>query len=905
MKPLPPLQEQTPQRLCDDLKFWTACPSCKLRHLYPLYIMGMPIKCTRKSCKADFFAYGDNAQETVFGKCAVSPKKDDQKHGRQNVAGASNSKIWSSCIGEASPTLIETGVNSEGGEGVSKCIKSIKQRKWFRKLEQDGSSSDVEEILPTEFEKSKEYKKKGKQVVAADDGGLEGANGIYSRCCRKSKLDQDMKSIKERKWYRELEQEGSSSDVEEILPTEFANSKECKKKGKLVVAANDEGLKGANGIDSRCCLKSKLDQGIAEVAETDFYDFDRYKREECFAADQMWALYDEADSMPRYYAWIDKVYSPGFKVQITWLNYSTSNDQDGIRWNGNGLPVACGNFVYGETVDIKAIDTFSHRIEWAIRTKKGSYNIYPRKGETWALFKDWNVKWDSDGVNLTKYNYEYVEVLSDYKKKSGAKVAYLSKIEGFVSLFKTSNNNLMASFRIPPKELLRFSHRVLSYKMIGKEREDIPKVSFELDPASLPGNIEQTSNPGNVEAEVKANVAKVSVSSKAPSETLHKQKKRKEREDIPKMSFELDPASLPGNIEQTSDPGNVEAEVEANVAKVTVSSKAPSETLHKQKKRNKPEEINTIDKGGNSKCSNRSRRSANVNKKTLIVETSTCLLDKNKNTVVLDKQKSCDDSTFVRESAFTCQAAADSKGMGPDGMITIPSSLACLEPDMVFYDFDKDRSCEKFKTGQIWALYCHLDDLPKYYGKIKNVELFPDFKLDIQWLESCNPPKVVIPLVDRSMPICCGTFKVTCGVNDVFDDLGYFSHQLSCVNAGNNLYNIYPKKGEVWALYKNLSSEWRYSNLKNCGYYIVEVIKVIDACWIQVLVVQNVTGLKTVFQAKKEAGEYFFTSIPWTELYRFSHQIPSFKLAEAKYGSLYGCWALDPKSMPVHLYSMN
>lgn len=72
----------------------------------------------------------------------------------------------------------------------------------------------------------------------------------------------------------------------------------------------------------------------------------------------------------RYYAWINKVYSPGFKVQFTWLNYSTFNGQDGIRWNGNGLPVACGNFVYGETVDTTAIDTFSHRIEWAKRTKK-------------------------------------------------------------------------------------------------------------------------------------------------------------------------------------------------------------------------------------------------------------------------------------------------------------------------------------------------------------------------------------------------------------------------------------------------------------------------------------------------------------------------------------------------------
>lgn len=426
--------------------------------------------------------------------------------------------------------------------------------------------------------------------------------------------------------------------------------------------------------------------------------------------------------------------------------------------------------------------------------QEGSYNIYPRKGETWALFKDWNVKWDSDPANHRKYNYEYVEVLSDYQKKSGAKVAYLSKIEGYVSLFKTSND-LMASFRIPPKELLRFSHRVPSYKMIGKEGEDIPKVSFELDPASLSGIIERTSNPGNLEARVEANVAKVTVSSKAPAE----------------------------------------------------------EILHKQKKRNKTEERNTTDSGGNSKCSNRSQRLANVNKKTRTVETSTCLLDKNKKTtVVSDKQKSCDDSIFVRESVFTCHAASDSKEMGPDGMNTSPSSLAHLEANTVFYDFDNDRSCDKFKTGQIWALYCDLDDLPKYYGMMKNVQLFPVFKLDIQWLKSCNPPKGVVPLADRSMPLCCGTFNVTCE-NEVYEDLSYFSHQLSCVTAGNDLYNIYPSKGEVWALYKNFSSEWRYSDLKYCGYYIVEVIKVIDDCWFcKMLLV-----IKPYFKLKKKWENFF------------------------------------------------
>jgi hypothetical protein len=39
---------------------------------------------------------------------------------------------------------------------------------------------------------------------------------------------------------------------------------------------------------------------------------------------------------------------------------------------------------------------------------------------------------------------------------------------------------------IPPNEMLRFSHRIPSYKMLGTEREGVPEGSFELDPASFP-----------------------------------------------------------------------------------------------------------------------------------------------------------------------------------------------------------------------------------------------------------------------------------------------------------------------------------------------------------------------------------------------------------------------------------
>ncbi|KAI3936625.1 hypothetical protein MKW92_050180 [Papaver armeniacum] len=43
--------------------------------------------------------------------------------------------------------------------------------------------------------------------------------------------------------------------------------------------------------------------------DPDFYDFDGDKSEECFAADQIWAMYCYTEVMPRYYARIDKVFT--------------------------------------------------------------------------------------------------------------------------------------------------------------------------------------------------------------------------------------------------------------------------------------------------------------------------------------------------------------------------------------------------------------------------------------------------------------------------------------------------------------------------------------------------------------------------------------------------------------------
>ncbi|OVA18791.1 protein of unknown function DUF3444 [Macleaya cordata] len=200
-------------------------------------------------------------------------------------------------------------------------------------------------------------------------------------------------------------------------------------------------------------------------------------------------------------------------------------------------------------------------------------------------------------------------------------------------------NNRMVSFHIPSNELLRFSHRVPSFRTTGREREDIP------------------------EAE----------------ESPHLPKKRKNPDD-----------------KNTLDQGNLRT-----------GNWCPrlSDWCHKKKR----------------SASNRVEAHAN--------ETVSNALNSNTDIVAVHSPCAIPNADFYNFEQ-------------------IPSSPFHLNPfeipDAEFYDFEDDKSPEKFKPGQIWAVYCNLDDFPKYYVQIKRVKLTPDFKLCVKWLKSCVLPKDVI-----------------------------------------------------------------------------------------------------------------------------------------------------------------
>ncbi|WMV09438.1 hypothetical protein MTR67_002823 [Solanum verrucosum] len=207
-----------------------------------------------------------------------------------------------------------------------------------------------------------------------------------------------------------------------------------------------------------------------EYPDPDFSNFDKDKDESCFKVGQVWVVYDTLDGMPRFYGIIREILSPEFKLRITWLEPEPLNE---TKWLYEGFLPSYGRFKIGNLDHIEDHLMFSHLVCATNGNSNDTIKIFPLKGETWALLKDWGNK------NL---NYEFVEVLSNFNESIGVHVAYLDKTKGFTCLFHRVGD----PFLVPAKGMFRFSHRIPSMKMTGMERDDVPEGSFELDPTSLP-----------------------------------------------------------------------------------------------------------------------------------------------------------------------------------------------------------------------------------------------------------------------------------------------------------------------------------------------------------------------------------------------------------------------------------
>ncbi|XP_048232931.1 uncharacterized protein LOC8264015 [Ricinus communis] len=232
----------------------------------------------------------------------------------------------------------------------------------------------------------------------------------------------------------------------------------------------------------------------------------------------------------------------------------------------------------------------------------------------------------------------------------------------------------------------------------------------------------------------------------------------------------------------------------------------------------------------------------------------------------------------------------------------VPTSITVPDPD--FHDFDKDRSEECFKPKQVWAIYDEDDGMPRLYCLIRQVVSVNPFKILITYLNSKTDTEFgQVNWIDSGFTKSCGHFRAW--NTDLVDQVNIFSHLLKGEKAGRGgCVRIYPKSGDIWAVYRNWSPQWNRSTPDDVRHQY-EMVEVLDdyseELGVCVTPLIKLAGFKTVYQRNmnKDAIRW----IPRREMVRFSHQVPSWSLeGEATTSSLPDkCWDLDPAATPDEL----
>ncbi|KAL6998891.1 hypothetical protein U1Q18_000057 [Sarracenia purpurea var. burkii] len=130
------------------------------------------------------------------------------------------------------------------------------------------------------------------------------------------------------------------------------------------------------------------------VPDSDYYDFDKDWIEKSFGKNQVWVAYDDEDGMPHYYALIHNVISKRpFKMQISWLNSKSNAEIGPLNWVGSGFTKTTGDFRIGRYEIFKNLNSFSHKVKWT-KGRRGVVQFFPKKGDDWALYKNWSAEWN-------------------------------------------------------------------------------------------------------------------------------------------------------------------------------------------------------------------------------------------------------------------------------------------------------------------------------------------------------------------------------------------------------------------------------------------------------------------------------------------------------------------------------
>lgn len=390
---------------------------------------------------------------------------------------------------EAANVLEEKGkkVDEDKSRELEKAVKEIEAREKKLRLLDEAMKEKVIEL------EKKQKAFEGEQLVKAEEMELKRREMLAELEKKEKSFEVELKAkaeemeLKCKEKTAALEKKEKSFEMElkakaEDMKVKEKQLEEKEKELELKQRELEDKLKEREKETNSACLASasasspqQRDKACEEeeperikIVDSEFHDFKNTMSS--FSVDKIWALYDPQDEMPRLYAKIKRINKSRLSLDVTWLD---PKDDESV-------PIACGRFTHGRRETVSYL-TFSHELKPIIHGRNISVN--PKKGETWALFKNLGQQ------HKPPYRYDLVEVVVGFKDRQGVGVAYLGKVEGFVSVFKHSAKDRVVKRVIAPDEMQRFSHRVPSVRLSGDEKEGVPAGSFELDPAAVPSYI--------------------------------------------------------------------------------------------------------------------------------------------------------------------------------------------------------------------------------------------------------------------------------------------------------------------------------------------------------------------------------------------------------------------------------
>ncbi|KAF5790680.1 putative DnaJ domain, Chaperone J-domain superfamily [Helianthus annuus] len=833
------------------LTFWTQCPFCSVKYESYREFFQRLSRC--QQCSKLFIAYeiGPQAHNVNLGSKAQSVNSGSKPVSQQKEAA----KVETAKGNIKKDGKVPSNLERKKTEGTRMKQEGVTKPKvsGVRKPMETGTAKATDKRMAAESRGEASSDK-----TEAAGGGVSGGSPNGKRSSRQRQ--------------QASYQEGGAG---EFSPSK--KSKLSKSSGDVAHAdvSTPNGKLKQNGKEAEVVTpdshsKNDPEPELVDCPEQDFTNFEKDKEERCFAVGQIWACYDSGDGMPRFYAQIRKVYSSKFRLQIAWFESDPDNALE-IKWVEEGLPVACGKHELGETEETSNRLMFSHQMVIK-KVSKSSYFISPQKGEIWAVYKDWDMKWSMDPENHTKYKFDIVEIVE--AGEDCITVGFLLKVKGFVSVFQRSNWAGAGDHKIPCNERFRFSHRIPSAKLTGTERAGVPAGAFELDMASLPADFEDycSYSSNNVNTASKSHEETVKPVPNLVSTPKKTEGTRMKQEGVtkPKVSGVRKPMET-GTAKATDRRMAAESSEASSDKKEAagggVSGGSPNGKRSSQQRQQASYQEGGAGEFSPSKKSKLSKSSGNV--APADVSTPNGKLKQNGKEVVTPDSYSKND---------------------PE-----PEFVDCPEQDFTNFDKDKEEHC--FAVGQIWACYDSVDAMPRFYAQIRKV-YSSKFRLQIAWFESDPDNPLEIKWVDEGLPVACG--KHVLGETEETSNRLMFSHQMVIKKVSKSSYFISPQKGEIWAIYKDWDMKWSMDPENHTKYKfdIGEIVEAGEDC-ITVGFLLKVKGFVSVFQRSIRAGAGDH-KIPCNERFRFSHRIPSAKLTGTeRAGVPAGSFELDMASLPA------